>query len=118
MKARAAFVPERSGAGAFGAAFVQNHGAVRNDDAEGGAERAFQEPDLAAMRAHELGRDHEAEARAAAACRALKRLEQVRAGAFGQAGPCIGHLQHDDRALAAADDADLVAFGIVRRTRQ
>ncbi len=55
----------------------QFHRAVGDDDAEGGADGALDQLDVAAMGAHQLGGDGEAEAAAAGAAGALERLEQM-----------------------------------------
>src|SRR5271156_4703615 len=87
-------------------------GAIGNGEPQGRADRALDEADIAAMRAHQFGGDGEAEAGAAGAGRALERLEQMLARLRRKARPGIGHFDHDDRAFAAAGDADLVAAGI------
>src|SRR5437868_13974079 len=76
--------------------------AVRDDDAEGRADGAVDQADLAAMGADQLGRDRKAKSRAAAACRALKCLEQMRARSVIHTRPGVGHLDHRDGALAPA----------------
>src|SRR5579871_5312806 len=58
----------------------QFHRTVRDDDPEGGADGAFDQLDVAAMGADELGGDREAEPAAAGAAGGLKRLEQMLAG--------------------------------------
>src|SRR5258707_13537861 len=90
---------------------------VRYGDAEARPDGAFDQADLAAMGAHELGRDREPKARAAGPGRALERLEQMRAGLLRHAGAGIGDLDDHDRALAPAGDPDLVARRVVRRAR-
>src|SRR6266508_5917040 len=92
--------------------------AVGDADAEGRADRALDQLDLAAMGAHQLGRDGEAEPGAAGPGRALERLEQVAARLVGDAGPGIRYFDHRHRALAPPVDADLVARRIVRRDRK
>src|SRR6185437_9022701 len=54
--------------------------AIRNGEAEGRADGAVDKIDVAAMCAHQLGRDRETEAGAAGAGRALERFEQMLAG--------------------------------------
>ena len=54
-------------------------GAVGNGEPQRRADRAFDQADVAAMGAHELGGDGEAKPGAAGAGRALERLEQMRA---------------------------------------
>ena len=61
-----------SGAGTLAAARLQLDRTVRNGDAEGGADRALDQPNVTAMRARQFGRNSKAEARAAGAGRALK----------------------------------------------
>src|SRR5262245_65282695 len=72
--------------GALAAAGADVDGAVGDADAEGGADGAVDQADLAAVRAHQLGGDGEPEAGAAGAGRALESLEQMRPCPFGQAG--------------------------------
>src|SRR6516164_8261098 len=109
--------PEASRAGALVAAGLKLDRPVRNLDAEGGADGSVHQVDLAAMGAHQLGGDGEAEAGAAGAGRALERLEQMGPRAFGEARPGIGHLDDGDGALAPPGDADLIASGVVGRPR-
>src|SRR5215470_13883067 len=61
-----------SRAGALVPPRPQLDGAVRNGDPEGRPDGALDQPDLAAMSAHELGRDRQAEAGATGAVRALE----------------------------------------------
>src|SRR5262245_8782487 len=103
----------RSGAGALAAARVQIDRAVGDGEAEGRPDGALDQADLAAMGAHQLGGDGEAEAGAAGAGRALKRLEQVGPRLLRQARSGVRHLDHHHCALAAAGDADLVAAGVL-----
>src|SRR5262245_65430307 len=58
--------------------------AVRDREAEGRADGAFDQADLAAVGAHQLGHNGKPEADAAGAGRALERFEQMRAGFFGK----------------------------------
>src|SRR6266849_1064990 len=64
------------------AAAVELDRAVRDGEAEGRPDGAFDQANLAAMRAHQLGHDGKPEADAAGAGRALERLEQMRARAL------------------------------------
>src|ERR1700722_12072255 len=66
------------------------------------------------MGANKLGGDGEAEAASAGARRALERLEQVLTRFFGEAGPRIRYLDHDDGALAPSGNTDLITAGIAR----
>ena len=91
--------------------------AVRDGDAEGRADGALDQLDLAAMGAHQLGRDGEAEAGAAGAGRALERLEQVRARLLGQPGPVSETSITTTAPSRRPVDADLVARRIVGRAR-
>src|SRR5215510_11927476 len=75
-----------SRAGALVPPGPQLDGAVRNGHPEGRPDGALDQPDLAAMSAHQLGRDRQAKAGAAGAVRALERLEQMRARLRGKAG--------------------------------
>src|SRR6266436_6666619 len=104
----------RSGAGALAAAGAELDRPVRNGQREGGADGAVDEPDLAALGAHQLGRNRKPKPAAAAACRALERLEQMRPGLFGYPRPGIRHLDYDHAAFAPTGQADLVAAGLVR----
>src|SRR5436305_1024639 len=83
--------------------------AIGDDDAERGADRAVDQPNLATMGADQLGRDRKPEPGAAAAGRPLERLEQMRARSFAHTGSCVGHFDHRDGALAPAGDAQLIA---------
>src|ERR1051325_6449859 len=87
--------------------------AVGNGDAEGRPDGALDEPDLAAVRAHQLGRDGAPQPRTARAGRARERLEQMGARLGGHARPGVRDLDHHYGALAPADDADVVARRIV-----
>src|SRR5262249_38756112 len=98
------------------AAAVELDRAVGDDDAKGRADGAFDQADLAARGAHQLGDDGEPGPDAAGAGRALERLEQVRARPLAEPGAGVGHLDHHHRALAPAGDAHLVAAGIARVT--
>src|SRR5262249_45409057 len=88
--------------------------AVRNDEPEGRPDRALDQADLAAVGAHELGRDPQPEPGAAGAVRALERLEHMRARLRRDARAGVGDLDHHHGALAPAGDADLVAAGVAR----
>src|SRR5262249_33382396 len=96
------------------AARLQLDRAVGDGQAERRADRAFDQPDLAAMGARERGGHREAEPGAAGAGRALERLEQMRARLLGNAGAGVRHLDLDHGALAPTGDADLVAAGVAR----
>src|SRR5271154_6459320 len=85
------------------------HGSVGDGQPQRRADSAFDQADVAAMRAHQFGGDGEAQPGAAAAGRALERLEQMRARLFREARAGIGHFDYRHRALAAAGDADLIA---------
>src|SRR5436853_4729883 len=76
--------------------------AVRDDDAESRADGAVDQADLAAMGADQLGRDRKAEPGAAAACRALERLEQMCARSVVHTRPGVGYLDDRHGALAPA----------------
>jgi len=82
---------------------------VRNGEAEGCADGAFDELDLAAVGANKLGGDDEAQARAAAARRSLKGLEQMLARTRRDAGAGVRHLDHHHGTLAPAGEPDLIA---------
>src|SRR5207248_5747350 len=97
------------------AAGAKLDGAVRDREPERRPDGALDQTDLAAVGAHELRRDREAEPGAARPGRALERLEEMRAGLLAQARAGIGDLDHHHGALAAAGDADLVAAGLVGR---
>ena len=81
------------------AAALEVDGAIRDADAEGGADGAFHQANLAAVRAHQLGDDGKAEADAAGARRAGKRLEQMfaRLGTDGFARLRVGVGRGDPR---------------------
>src|SRR2546421_3506345 len=99
---------------------VEIHRTVRDREPERRADGAFDQPDFAAMRAHQLGHDGEPEAHAAGAGRALEGLEQMRAGFLRQPRAGIGDLDHRHRTLAPAGDADLIAprvLGVARLER-
>src|ERR1043165_8580688 len=66
-----------SRAGALAAARTDIDGAVRDGEAERGSDRALDQADLAAMRAHQFPRDRKAEPGAATPGRALEGFEQV-----------------------------------------
>src|SRR5262249_55701540 len=91
------------------------HRAVGDGDAEGGTDGAFNEMDVAAMGADQLGGDGQAQPAAAGAAGALERLEQMLAGFRRQAGAGVGDLEDRDRAFAATGDADLHRGGVVLR---
>src|SRR6185437_9100165 len=100
-------------------AFVANgeefHRAVRNDDAEGGADGALDELNMAVMGADQFGGDREPEPAAAGPAAALERLEQMVARLLRHARTGIGHFEDRDRPLASTTDANLrraVAAGI------
>ena len=76
-----------SRAGALAAPDRELDRAVGDGEAEGRADGAFDQADVAAMGAHQLGRDGKAEAGAAGAGRALESLEQMRARPLGKPGP-------------------------------
>src|SRR5204862_1706994 len=77
---------------ALAAPRVEIHRAVGDGQAEGRADGAFDQADLAAVRAHQLGDDREPEPDAAGAGRALERLEQMRAGFLRPSRTGIGDL--------------------------
>src|SRR6185369_13331726 len=81
--------------------------AVRHHDPEGGADGAFDQVDVAAVGADQLGGDREPEPAAAGPAGALERLEQMLARLLRHAGAGIGHLQNRHRALATAAEANL-----------
>src|SRR6202022_2335126 len=87
---------------------VERNRTIRNGDAEGRPDGAFNEASVAAMGANQLGGDRKAKACAARASGALERLEEMRAGTLRQPRPGIGDFDHGDRALAPAGDADLI----------
>src|SRR5262249_3812973 len=64
---------------ALAAAGVEIDRAVRDREAEGRADGAFDQADLAAVGAHQLGHDGKPEPDAAGAGRALEGFEQMRA---------------------------------------
>src|SRR5262249_26865239 len=106
--------PRRLSPCPLAAAGLQLDRAVRDGQAEGRADRALDQADLAAMGAHQLGRDGEAKPGAAGAGRALERLEQMRARRLGNARAGVRHLDLDHGALAPSGDADLVGAGVAR----
>src|SRR5689334_2181505 len=75
----------------------QFHGAVGDDDSEGGADGAFDQMDVAAMGANQLGGNRKAKAAAAGAAGGLERLEQMSPGLRGDAGAGVGDLENCDR---------------------
>src|SRR6516225_11808290 len=66
--------------------------AVRDREAEGRADSAFDQADLPAVGTHQLGHDGKPEPDAAGAGRALERFEQMRAGLLGESRPGVGDL--------------------------
>src|SRR5260221_14522115 len=90
---------------------------VRDGEAEGCADGALHELDLATVGADELGGDGEAEPGSAAARGRLEGLEQMLARPGREARAGVRHLDHRHRAFAAAGDADLVTRWIARRPR-
>src|SRR5919108_509094 len=99
---------------------IEIHCAVGDREAEGRADGAFDQTDLAAVRAHQLGDDGEPEPDAAGASRALEGFEQMRAGFLGEPWTGIGNLDHRHRTLAPPGDADLIApriLGVARLQR-
>src|ERR1700674_1845581 len=74
----------------LGAFLVERHRLVGDDHAEGGANGAGNQVDLAAVGAHELGGDGEAEPRAAAPRRSLERLEKMLARHLPHRPPRVG----------------------------
>src|SRR5260370_23051788 len=87
--------------------------AIRNRQAEGRADGAFDQADLAAVGAHQLGHDGEPEPDAAGAGRALEGFEQMRAGLLPESRAGVGDLDHHHRALAPARTPDLIAAGVL-----
>src|SRR6516225_11925035 len=98
---------------ALAAPGVEIDRAIRDRQAEGRADGAFDQADLAAVGAHQLGHDGEPEPDAAGAGRALERFEQMRAGLLREPWPGVGDLDQHHCALAPAGDADLVAAGVL-----
>src|SRR5262249_39245639 len=97
----------RSRPRALAAAGVEIDRAVRDREAEGRADGAFDQADLAAVGAHQLGHDGKPEPDAAGAGRALEGFEQMRARLLREPGAAVGDLDHHHRALAPAREADL-----------
>src|SRR5258707_11527960 len=91
--------------------------AVRDREAEGRPDGAFDEANLAAVRARQFGHDGKAEPDAAGAGRALERFEQMRARFLRKPGAGVGDLDHHHRALAPARDANLIAAGVLALAR-
>src|SRR5438874_9892297 len=108
-RADQAFIQPSSRPRALAAARVELDGAVRDGDLEGGADRALNQGNLAAMGAHQLGGDRQPKPGAAGAGRALERFEQMDARLLGNSRPGIGHFDHHHGALPHAGDADLIA---------
>src|SRR5262245_7488770 len=100
---------EESGPCALAAPRAELDGAVGNRDPEGCPDGPFDQPDVAAMPAHQLGGDRQAEAGAARARRSVESLEEMHARLVRYAGAGVRDLDDDDRALAPAGHAHLIA---------
>src|SRR5262245_10345628 len=105
--------PRPSRARALAAARVEIDRAVGDRNAERRADGAFDQTDLAPVRAHQFGDDGKSEPDAAGAGRALEGFEQMGAGLLREAGAGVGDLDHRHRTLAAPGDADLILAGVL-----
>src|SRR3954465_6215349 len=101
-RSRARFSAAMSGAGTLAAACPQLDRTIRDADAESGADRAFYQTNVTAMRARQFGRNGKAKPGAAGAGRALERLEHMLARLIRNSRASVGNLDHHHRAFTAA----------------
>ena len=83
-------------------------GAIRDRQAQGGADRALDQTDFAAVGTHQFGGDRQSKPGAAGAGRALERFEQMRACLVRKAWSGVGNFHHHHRAFTPAGDANLI----------